>query len=391
MRHNLNNGQADIGPVPIQEQWDLPDDFSSGIDTAFYGVGELSRTIYFFAKGRCALFDTESASTIRVGPIDREFPAFAEFMARPQLFLVENYVLETYVGPPQLGVLVETKSVPPGSETRTLMITEVTDASTTTMRRSVLDSQDSQVVEDFNSRLEQRASRDSSSEQYRYHMNADFHGDAEAKGVWGGEVNASLAVQGGSDALREQLAESTFETIGSQVTESTRQVTQRTVDSSSQIQHQERVLNQNEFVMKNDTDRLRVFEFYQQLQPYVTLLVLKDVRIGYADGTPGGLRVFRLRELPQVLAEAIASADQRSAIAGYVAGELSGVLDHEGQPRALVVPNATGVGLIQDPITSVAIRHADGEVQKISTSGLVVKAVKQWLAPTLTMTGVEAS
>lgn len=391
MRHNLNDGHRDIGPVAIREEWNLPEPFAAGVELAFYGVRDLSETIFFFAEGLCALYDTEAGVTTKVVPIEQQFPAFAEFMVRPQLFLVENYVLETYVGPPQLGALVETRTVPPGSETRTLMVTETTDSSTTTLRHSILDSQDRSVVDNFNKQQDKRAEEDSNSEKYRYHMNADFHGEAEATSVWGGEVNASLNVQGGSDSLRERFAGSTFETIGSQITEATQQVTQRTVDSSTQIQHQERVLNQQEFVMKNTSDRLRVFEFYQQLQPYLTLLVLKDVRVAYADGTPGGLRTVRLPNLPQFLQDAITNDDRRATLASFVAGELASVQDHEGQPKALLTADAGGLQLLSNPVATYPIQHANGDVQTISTRGLVIKAAKQWLAPTLTMIGVEVN
>jgi hypothetical protein len=392
MRHNLTDGERDIGPGPIRDVWNLPEPFASKIDLAFYGTGAEEEQIFFFSGTQCALYDTETDETLKVFAIEERFPAFAEFMARPQIFLVEDYRLETYLGPPQLGRLVETRNVPPGTETKTLMVTETIDSSQTTLRQSMLESQDASVVNNFNQQLDQRAAQESGSEKYRYHMNADFHGDASATGVWGGEVNATLGVQGGSDSLRSNFAESTFETIGSQVTEATKQLNQRTYESAAAIEHKERVLKQEEIVLKNPTDRLRVFEFYQQLQPYITLLVLKDIRAAYADGT-GTPQIVDLSRLDELASDKLVDDAARSQLIGFVAGELASVEDQEGQTRMLIRPQAETSGtiaLIPNPTASFSIQHANGEVQQITTRGLVIKAAKDWLAPTLTMIAVEA-
>lgn len=391
MRHNLLDGHQDIGPSPITDVWNLPEPFAGKIDLAFYGVGQESERIYFFSGDQCALYDTDTDTTIKVFPIDQRFPAFARFMTRPQLFLVENYRLETYVGPPQLGRLVETRNVPPGTETRTLMVTETVDSSTTTLRQSLLESQDSSVVNNFNKQMEKRAEEEEGSEKYRYHMNADFHGEAEATSMWGGEVNASLNVQGGSDSLRERFAESSFETIGSQVTEATQQLKQRTYESAAAIEHMERVLKQEEIVLKNPSDRLRVFEFYQQLQPYITLLVLKDVRIAYADGTDAP-QIVQMSRIAGLLHDHLADEAARTKLTQFVANELAAVEDQDGQIHSLLQSSQSSGAIvpISNPTSTYLIQHANGDVQTIATKALVIKAAKDWLAPTLTMIAVEA-
>lgn len=391
IRHNLFDGAADIGPSPISSSWHLPEPFSNKIEMAFYGTGAEEEQIFFFSGTQCALYDTEADETIKVFPIEERFPAFAEFMRRPQLFLVEDYRLETYLGPPQLGRLVETRNVPPGTETKTLMVTETIDSTQTTLRQSLLDSQDSSVVNNFNKQIDQKAAKEGGSEKYGYHMNADFHGDASATSVWGGEVNASLAVQGGSDSLRSNFAESVFETIGSQVTETTQQLKQRTYESAAAIEHKERVLKQEEIVLRNPTDRLRVFEFYQQLQPYITLLVLKDVRIAYADGTAAP-RVVDMSHLGELLNDKLAADEARTQLVQFVVGELAKVEDQDGKTRSLIQSDVppSSVQLIPNPTTTFVVQHANGDVQQIATKGLVIKAAKDWLAPTLTMIAVEA-
>lgn len=392
MRHNLFDGHQDMGPGPIEHFWNLPEPFSTKIDLAFYGTGAEEEHIFFFSGAQCALYDTEMQDTVKVIPIEERFPAFAEFLMRPQLFLVEDYRLETYVGPPQLGRLVETRNVPPGTETKTLMVTETVDSSQTTLRQSLLDSQDSSVVNNFNKQMDKRSEQEEGNEKYRYHMNADFHGEASASSLWGGEVDASLKVEGGSDSLRSRLAESAFESIGTQVTEATQQLKQRTYESAAAIEHMERVLKQEEIILKNPTDRLRVFEFYQQLQPYITLLVLKRIRIAYADGT-GAPKAVDMSRLDQLLAETLADDEQPKNLIRYLANELSAVQDQDGQVRSLLQAEpqpAEALTLLPNPTSTFLVQHANGDIQKIATKGLVIKAAKDWLTPTLTMIAVEA-
>lgn len=391
VRHNLNTGGIVIGPVSIKDVWNLPEEFSNKIDLAFYGTGQQEEYIFFFSGAQCALYDTKINQTIKVLPIEEQFPAFAQFISRPQLFLVEDYKLETYVGPSQLGRLIETRNILPGNEVKTLMVTETIDSSKTTLHESMLDSQDSSVVNNFNQQMDKKTEKLEGSEKYRYHLKADAHAAASATSFWGGEVNASLNVQGGSDSLRSNFSESTFESIKSQVTEAKQQVRQRTYGSTTEIQHIERVLKQEEIVLKNPTDRLLVFEFFQQLQPYITLLVLKNVRIAYADGI-GALHIVKLSQLTDLINDKLANDDERRKLAQFVRGELSIIADQDGQVRSLIQDESQSSGsivLVPNPTSTFLVKHANGDVQTISTSGLIIKSVKDWLEPTLTMVAVE--
>jgi hypothetical protein len=392
IRHNLNTGGTDLGPVPIKDVWNLPEEFLNKIDLAFYGTGETAEEqIFFFSGIQCALYDTKTNQTIKVLPIEEQFPAFAQFIARPQLFLIEDYRLETYVGPSQLGRLIETRNVLPGNEVKTVMVTETIDSSKTTLQESLLDSQNSSVVNNFNQQMHEKTEESEGSEKYRYHLKADAHADASASSLWGGEVNASLNVQGGSDSLRSNFAESAFKSIESQVTEAKQQVRQRTYGSTAEIQHIERVLKQEEIILKNSTEHLRVFEFYQQLQPYITLLVLKNVRIAYADGT-GSTQILKMSQLTELVNDKLVNDDERRKLIQFVMNELSVVADQDGQVHSLIQHESQSAGsvvLVPNPTSTFLVKHANGNVQTISTSGLIIKAAKDWLEPTLTMIAVE--
>lgn len=197
-------------------------------------------------------------------------------------------------------------------------------------------------------------------------------------------------MQGGSDSLRSNFAESAFESIESQVTEAKQQVKQRTYGSTAEIQHIERVLKQEEIILKNPTDHLRVFEFFQQLQPYITLLVLKNVRIAYADGT-GSQRIVKVSQLTELVNNELVDDEERKKLIQFVMNELSAVTDQDGQIHSLIQNQSQpgSISLIQNPTSTFLIKHANGDVQTISTSGLIIKAAKDWIEPTLTIIAVE--
>ncbi|MFB9949099.1 hypothetical protein ACFFP0_09590 [Rhizobium puerariae] len=387
IRHNYFDGHKDIGPIPVAEAWALPEPFSKKIELAFYGTGTEEEHAFFFSGEQVAQYDTGSNEVVRIMPIEERFPSFAEFMSRPQLFLVEDYCLETYVGPPTLGRLVDTKNVPPGVTINTLMVTETIDVNTSQLRQSILESQDAGVVKNFNEQMDNRTDASESRDAYRYQMNADFHGDASANSLWGGEVNASLGVSGSTDSRRSSIAQSAFETISSQVTESTRQLNQRTYDSAESIEHRERVLKQESITLTNTSEQMRSFEFYQQLQPTYALLVLKDIRVAYGDGSGAGLTEAKLPALRNLLDDKLLP-EHRDQLLGFIAGELKEVEDYEG---AVVSILASGdpPSLQRNPTALFKIQLPSGETQEIAVRGQVIKGVKDWMKPTYTITAIQ--
>ena len=112
IRHDLRNGGTAAGPVAIEDAWKLPSPFTERIDLAFYGAATEAQKIFFFSGENFVLYDPELDQVIRSGNVATEFPGFDRFMSRPQLFMVENMSLRTYLGPLQDATL----SIPVPSE-----------------------------------------------------------------------------------------------------------------------------------------------------------------------------------------------------------------------------------------------------------------------------------
>lgn len=379
VRHDMRTGRTAAGPMPIKDVWKLRSPFAEQIDLAFYGVGSEAQKIYFFSGADFVLYDPELAQIIRDGKVVQEFPGFASFMTRPQLFLVEQTQLRTYLGPLQDGILVDNQTLGPGATQHYFLLIETVDISSTTLQSSVLDQQDVSSVKNLDDRVNKQTSEDKVKENYKFHLQAAAHGDASASGFWGGEVNANVAVQGGSDTNRLNFASSVFNAVSSQVTESTRQQVARTLTRLDDSVHQERVLSTKEYTLRNSKDHIVNFGFFNILQSVVGLLVLTNVRIAYSDGF--NPRVVELRELPQLLDDVLAPTQSKDVIIQYVTGELSRITDAKHQERSLLSDGSTGLAVNPGLVTAFPIDAPDGSVQTVSVQG-IVKLTKSFINPT---------
>jgi hypothetical protein len=387
VRHDLNTGGTAAGPMPIRDLWNLPADFPTDIELAFYGSGQDEENIFFIAGLRYVLYDFRRNQVLDQGPVEARFPAFAQFLGRPQLFLVEDYVLETMVGPPHLGRLVDTRSIGAGSAIRRLLVTETTDSTKTSLKQSLLESQEASVVTNFYDKVDQNTASSQGSEGYRYQLHADAHADASATSMWGGEVNATLNVAGSTNSTRSEVNEATFNSIQNQVDDAKRQTQQKTYSSEDEFTKAANILKKEIFEETNTTDRVRVYEFYEQLQPYLTLMVLRHAQIAYSDGTRRP-EVVELRALPDLLRRVLVEPDRPAQLTGYIGGELAHIIDREGKPRSLLTGAASDLVLDRTVSSSYIVSREDGTTQTLNIRGIVI-ADRIWIEPTYTITCVQ--
>jgi hypothetical protein len=390
VRHNLMTGGAVAGPMPIGQEWKLPAPFLSRIDYAFYGSGSNASNINFIAGDDYVLYDFRAQKVLDYRPVEKRFPVFGQFVNRPQVFLAEDYTLETLVGPVSLGRLIDTRSIGAGSKITKVLVTETTDTSKQAITSSMLSSQDSTVSKDFYDKLDDNASSDKSSDSYKYQLDAQFHGDASANSLWGGEVNAKLAVQGGTDDLRANLSQATFKSISSQVEEAKRDTQQKAYNDLSEKEENVHVLKSDTFSEENTTDHVRVYEFFEQLQSYVTLLVLRQVVIAYSDGVSRP-RVVQLPAARDLLSDVLNSPAEVQQVLDYLRQELSHVVGQDGQVHSLLTDNAAGdLNLVNNLTTNYVITKPEGGQQIVPVSG-VLKSDRSWVEPTFTITCVQKS
>jgi len=385
-RHNLQDGGVDVTPTSAAERFGLPARFGGRVDAAFYGSGAAAEHIFFLSGFEYAEFDIRAGRVIHTGAIEERFPQLALFIARPQLFLVEEYALDTFIGPLALGGLVSTMSVPAQSEKISVVVTQITTHASTALRQNLLESQSKEAVKDFYTKVDKANQSEASSDSYQYRLNAMFHGEAEAHGIWGGEVDAQLAVEGGSDEQRQRTADQAFKSVGSQARESTHTVTQRVASVEDAQSITENVFTKETVRLSNTSLSTRQVEFMELLQPYVTLLVLKGVKGAYTDGIRRP-EIFALREFERRLPELLLDPGQVAPILAYIRNELTRVQDSGGEMRAIIAadsPSLTVDGRVKTTFTFPDVRPA----QTIELFG-IVKAAKDWRQPTYQTRGID--
>jgi hypothetical protein len=380
--HDLRTGGTAAGPMPIGERWKLPEPFTERIDLAFYGAGPESQKIYFISGQEFALYDPEIEIVLRKGKTEREFPGFAAYLTRPQIFLVEDMSVRTYLGPLQDGNLIDTRSIGPGEALKRVLVIETVNTSASEHKSSILDQQDSSTVKNLNENVTKQTNQTQGSESYRYHLDAAAHGDASATGFWGGEVNATLSAQGGSDSVRDGFAENVFNGVTEQVTESKQQIVAKTVSSTDQITSMEKVLNIMEFEQRNRTDRIMNVGFFQILQSFFGLMVLNSVRVAFSDGFNPDVR--NLSELEDLLEAHVSDEEVKQRTIQFVKGELSGIKNSQNERKSLLVES--GIALNSGVSDTAVLVAPNGETQKIAVPG-IIKSARDWINPTRSIIG----
>ena len=380
--HNLLDGSCEWDGE-IADYWP-GHPFADKIDLAFYGTGPEEEQIFFFSGVQYAQYDVSSKTFIKIDSIDRKFPALAVHMRIPQLFLVEDYALEIYAGPPVKGTLTKTIPVQANTRTEVVIITEVQTSYSTKLHQNMLEQQTDQTTSEFNSQINNRSDTSESSDSYRYRMDAVFHGEANANSLWGGEVNASLGVAGGTDSKRNSFADSAFRAISNQATASTQGVTQRVVESDVATQVNSYRYESSKQVVDNLNKPASEARFFSLIQPFVALLVLKNVRAAFTDGIDPP-NIFSIKELFDNVWTYLGVTPTAVNLLTYVKTELSAIEDFSGTSRSFIADVPSGLIQINNQMSSKYTLRETEPDQIIETTGLI-KSAKVWRLPTYQMT-----
>lgn len=361
-RHNLMNGEYDIPPCATIEHFPLPEHFASRVDLAFYGAGAEAEHIFFFCRQDFAEFDIRRGVVVRSGAIEQRFPALAGLLARPQFFLVEDYALDTYVGPLAFGRLVSTMQIPPQSRRTSTVVTRVTVPASIGLKQNLIERQSSESIADFYTRIAAVPPPTSRVEA--------------GAALWSGEVDA-LGDGDPLDGRRDALVQTAFAALAEQVRQSSHQIEQRVVDAATDVTSGE-VLNRETFELANTSASTRQIEFVELLQTYATLMVLTNVRLAYTNGRDRAVP-FALREIDARLLELLADPANAAPIVAYLKAELERIQDSSGEMRSFLIP---GARLDVDARVRSGFTFEDVRPPQVLELSGIVKAARTWRQPT---------
>jgi hypothetical protein len=377
VRYNLNHDVTEFGPVDIAAKWnDWPAAFADGVDFAFYGTGLHENHIYFFRGDQYIRYDLDSDRVVD-GPVKavEGWPALGQFMPVPQLFIDEQYKLFTFHGEIGNGGQVSGggKSIQGHTKTEVWVITRRQESIDTTTSSNVLESNSQQVVDNFSNSVRQDDSEQRSRDDYDYGTDASFHGEAEATGLTGGEVDAKLHVQGQTHDVRSSFAKAVGNQVDKAKQESQDRHTQqvRTEETSDHI-NQSTEIGYRQVVDNSASAQPLNFILFQLTQEYILVLSLVDAQLVFRNGDDRATVSAPIRDMGRLLDSVVSDPAVRAEVSRAVVAALSAVTDATtGANRSLLTAGGTGV----DPMvrTAFAVKNSEGRlVRTVDVEGIVI-------------------
>lgn len=303
------------------------------------------------------------------------WPALGQFMPVPQLFIDEQYKLFTFHGEIGNGGQVSGggKSIQGHTKTEVWVITRRQESIDTTTSSNVLESNSQQVVDNFSNSVRQDDSEQRSRDDYDYGTDASFHGEAEATGLTGGEVDAKLHVQGQTHDVRSSFAKAVGNQVDKAKQESQDRHTQqvRTEETSDHI-NQSTEIGYRQVVDNSASAQPLNFILFQLTQEYILVLSLVDAQLVFRNGDDRATVSAPIRDMGRLLDSVVSDPAVRAEVSRAVVAALSAVTDATtGANRSLLTAGGTGV----DPMvrTAFAVKNSEGRlVRTVDVEGIVI-------------------
>jgi len=372
IRHNLNDGRAVAGPMPLVNEWQLPEPFAQGFDLAFYGVGSESQKIYIFKADQFLVYDLRTSS-VSSPPrsVLSKFPAFAPFIRRPQLFLVESYRLTTYYGDLSPENFVSGPQIGPGSkETYTVRIkrTTITDI---TQTKTILESQDQRLVKNLNESIKTNSASGTETEKYDWKVDSSFQAEV-GWDIGGGDLDAQLNAQGGTNNVRTQFSQAAEQGVQQQVNNTYENHKQNISSVNSGYQATDEFESVWTREVSNPTGEVISLAYAQLAQEYITLVILEDIKLAFSNGEE--VEMIPLSKMDTLLAKYISDTTQQERAKTWIVNELSEVLDYQGTPRKVIKEISSQRYQFDPELTSkLQLKKLDGTLrQEIEVDGVII-------------------
>ncbi|HVO61288.1 MAG TPA: LamG domain-containing protein [Terriglobales bacterium] len=260
---------------------------------------------------------------------------------KPQLMLVEEYRLSSFLGSYGVGRTLKTFSLLPGEKTKLTIRTASRSTTAAKQSQSILDSYSQESASDFETSLnEEKTDRFSTSSEVSAKVSV------EASGSWGfGKASASASMEGSSNSAREQFAKSVSNATAKHAAKASANrnvqidtTTETTVTEEKETEIVREIENIN-------VGRTLNFVFCQMNQEVISLLHLIDVRIGYTNGIEP-LREAALYELPDLLERVVIDdARERKNVQQRIENEIKKIRNYRGlEVENFVLPVKDGGG-----------------------------------------------
>ncbi len=301
---------------------------------------------------------------------------------RPQLFLVEQYILRSFKGDLARDQLISSFSLMPHAKVTYNIFSKQSSATSKNLSTTVMESKNELATSTFNSQLKSSADSRFGKNDYNYQMDANFHGEAEW-GVTDGSVDADVHAKGNTQEVRNELATSTQSAIDAQVAATDELRTQRTSSDDTLMNTEE--VNESRMVKEivNDTDQPVNIGVFQLKEETISLLCLTDVLIGFKNTVKDEDRLVSIRNIDKLLEDVIESPDVRKVIKQRVRAVLEDIRDFEDESKSLITVNPANPSSfdVNSKLKSkYLLKSPDGSVRRsIEVDGIIIKDYRNFI------------
>jgi hypothetical protein len=226
--------------------------------------------------------------------------ASGNFTKKPQLTIVEEYRVASFLGQYGLGRTVGTFSLLPGEKTTIRIKTYRDVTSTRSQSENIIDSQSKESFDELEKFVQEEKGSTSSSTTAKEAKLGFSFSPAKLVGLnidGSGSISNSSTRTSNAQALNKALDKHTNKSNAN------RQVSIST-SSTETVKEGDETSTEREIVNYNKS-RVLNFIFRQLHQDYINITYLADIKIAFSTGTEDSLRVVSLEELSDLLDEIV--------------------------------------------------------------------------------------
>jgi hypothetical protein len=216
-------------------------------------------------------------------------------LGRPRIFIIESYLLSSYLGNYGAGRTIKTLTLLPGEKTKLTFKTFHSEETQSKQASTILDSFTEESAADFESTLNhEQSDKQNYSQSLQYEINAKAH----ASWGWGG-IDISGGVKSAANSTREEFVKNISNVTQKHTSKaSAKRDINISTEYESKIQSTEETVTEQE-IQNINVSRTLNFIFRQINQEFITFLHLVDIRIGYFfDVNPADQTTWIQKEVP---------------------------------------------------------------------------------------------
>jgi len=254
---------------------------------------------------------------------------------KPEIFLIEEYEIKSVLGDFGAGKVIKTMNFGPNEE-RTITVSSYKKSeSSRKYSQNVLDSFSNESANELETEVQnEETSNISDSSEMIKSSDVSASISVGFGPIGGGDASATSSSSTTANSAREEMAKQISTAMDKHTAKSSAsrniEVNDTTTESVSEGSEYSMVRN-----LKNPNFRTMNLVLRQMEQEFITAIILKDVKIGFCNGTPESVMYAKLYEMDQLLIRVL-DDNCVSKTKCFILENLHGVKDMAGEPHNFI-------------------------------------------------------